>query len=139
MLPRPVLRLVSSWLPEHLSGRVLHRRALELAALGRRAEAESRFEAAAEQYRREGEVQGLARLRVHQLMVRAGAPGGSDPEAILEIVRRLHPLDTLESLSAPFEPMDARTVLSEWLAAGESTSSAGVGDEALEPEVVRAA
>lgn len=139
MLPRPVIRLVSSWLPEHFSGHVLHRSALELASQGRAAEADARFEAAAAQYRHEGEVQALARLRVHQLMVRAGKPGGGDPDAMIEIVRRLNPLDTLESLSMPFERLDARTVLSEWLAAGETPPARGVGAGAPEPVFARAA
>jgi hypothetical protein len=34
---------------------------------------------------------------------------------MIEIVRRLNRLDRLERLSAPFELVDARTVLAQWI------------------------
>ena len=139
MLPHPVLRLVSSWIPEPRSGARLHRRALAVAERGRLAEADAGFEAAAEQYRREGEVAALARLRVHQLMVRASTADGLDPDALPEIVRRLNPLDRLESLTAPFEPRDARAVLSDWLLSREQVRVAQVGEETFVEDVARAA
>jgi hypothetical protein len=82
-------------------------------------DAEQLFESAAVSYRRELSVEALARLRVHQLMARARATGDPAREAalMLEIVRTLNKLDALESLDPPFERVDARRVLSEWLAA----------------------
>lgn len=130
MLPHPVLRLVASCLPEHVSGLVLHHRALALAEQGSREAAERMFEAAVNLYRREGEVEALARLRVHQLMVRATRSGGVDPEALPEIVRRVGPLDRLESLVAPFALEDARTVLAAWLEAGEAATHHGGAHDA---------
>lgn len=99
----------------------MHRHALAAAAAGSRAEAERWFEAAAEQYRRELAVEPLARLRVHQLMVRArsGPDGGVESSAMLEIIRRLNRLDRLESLEAPFALGDARTVLADWIERAE--------------------
>jgi hypothetical protein len=117
MLPLPALRVVLRFLPRLASGRTLHRRALAAHAAGRLAEAECWFESAAERYREELAVEPLARLRVHQLMARAGAGDGSGVEgaAMIEIVRRLNRLDRLENLCAPYELVDARTVLAQWI------------------------
>jgi len=139
MLPRPVLKVIAPWFPEYLSGHVLHLRALEAAERGHWAEAQSRLEAAAEQYRREGEVEGLARLRVHQLMVRASATGEEASDTILEIVRRLNPLDTLESFEAPHALTDSRRVLSEWLSAREGDRAHATTGSPLEEDMARAA
>jgi signal transduction histidine kinase len=115
-LERVLLRYATAVLP----GSTLHRRALAAFAAGRAAQAESWFEAAAGAYRRELSVEPLARLRVHQNLVRARASGvpGEEADRMLEIVRALNRLDRLESLHAPFELVDAREVLSEWLADG---------------------
>ncbi len=125
MLPLRVTRVVSRLLPDLASGRALHRRALAAAAAGAHAEAEQWFEVAATQYRRELAVEALARLRVHQLMVRArvSGHGGIDPAAMLEIIRRLNRLDQLESLEAPFELDDARAVLAAWIERSEGASA----------------
>ncbi len=117
MLPLPVFRVVSRLLPDHASGRALHRRALAAASAGAHADAEQWFEAAVTRYRTELAVEPLARLRVHQLMVRthAGVAAGSESTAMIDIVRRLNRLDQLESLVAPFALTDARGVLGQWL------------------------
>lgn len=117
MLSLPVFRVVSRWLPDQVSGRVLHRRALAAFACGQLAEAERWFEAAAHVYRRELAVEPLARLRVHQLMARArsGRRVDGEPATVAEIVRLLNRLDRLERLDAPFELADARSVLAQWL------------------------
>jgi hypothetical protein len=117
MLPLPALRVVLRFLPRIASGRALHRRALAAHAAGALAEAECWYESAAERYREELAVEPLARLRVHQLMARAGRGDGPGVEgaAMIEIVRRLNRLDRLERLSAPFELVDARTVLAQWI------------------------
>jgi predicted metal-dependent hydrolase len=113
-----VIRVVSRTAPGLVPGGTLHRRALAAAEARRWSEAEERFEAAAAAYRVSLDVEGLARLRVHQRMARARAT--HDPvreaEMMLEIVRGLNRLDRLESFRAPHEMRDARSVLSEWLA-----------------------
>lgn len=106
-------RLASAFVPPA----TLHRRALAAAAVGRHADAEQCFEAAAAGYRRKLAVEPLARLRVHQCMVRARAAADTKREAelMLEIVRGLNRLDRLESFAAPHALVDAREVLSAWL------------------------
>ena len=125
MLPLPVYRVVSRVLPDLASGRALHRRALAAASAGAHADAEQWFETAAALYRTELAVESLARLRVHQLMVRAraGAAAGEESTAMIEIVRRLNRLDQLESLQTPFGLTDARTVLANWLNASNVCAS----------------
>src|SRR5262245_38495441 len=121
MLPHLVLDLAARYLPRLASGTAFHRRALDAAERGRCAAAERWFEMAADRYRRDLEVDALARLRVHQLMVRArsrrgaGEHGGADPAAMVEIVQRLNRLDRLETLDSPHEMADARSVLAEWI------------------------
>lgn len=124
MLPLALTRVVSRWLPDLVSGQVLHRQALAASATGDASSAVKWFEVAASQYRRELAVEPLARLRVHQQMVRAGAVGGRgvDSNAMLEIVRGLNRLDQLESLEAPFELGDARAVLAAWIERSEGAS-----------------
>ena len=128
MLPLRVLRVVSRFLPALASGRAFHRRALAAHAAGADADAERWFETAAALYREDLAIESLARLRVHQLMVRARARGAAAVEgaAMIEIVRRLNRLDMLETLSAPFELADARTVLAQWIEHAEMVPAAGV-------------
>jgi len=129
MLPLPVLRVLARQLPKLASGRALHRRALAVYAAGDATGAERWFEAAAALYRTELAVEPLARLRVHQLMARAHAPAGEAVEsaAMLDIVRRLNRLDRLEALKAPFELVDARTVLAQWIELAERGPGAAAG------------
>jgi signal transduction histidine kinase len=117
--------VVIRFAPRLLSGSRLHLHALAAYAEGRPADAEPLFVAAATAYRRELRVEPLARLRVHQSLVRARASGspGEEAERMLEIVRSLNRLDRLESLHEPFALSDAREVLSEWLA--DSPAEAG--------------
>ena len=116
MLDNLLIRVIS--LTGRIPGRTLHRRALAAAAAGRYADAEQWFEGAVLRYRETLDVEALARLRVHQQMVRARA--ASDPmkeaELLLGLVRSLNKLDRLEALAAPHEMLDARAVLSKWLA-----------------------
>ncbi len=116
LLNRVLVRIAPGFVP----GPALHRRALAAHAAGRPREAEALFDAAARSYRHELQVEPLARLRVHQRLVRARACGDPEREAelMLDIVRSLNKLDQLESLRAPFALRDARTVLSEWLSEG---------------------
>ena len=118
MLDDIVIRVVSLTAPGLVPDRALHHAALRAAAAGREAEAERLFETAATAYRASLDVEGLARLRVHQRMARARAT--DDPvreaEMMLEIVRGVNRLERLESFRSPHAMTDARTVLSEWLA-----------------------
>ncbi len=118
MLRNALDRVCLRFAPGFLPGSRLHLHALAAYAAGRPADAEPIFQAAAAAYRRELSVEPLARLRVHQRLVRARASGspGEEAECMLEIVRSLNRLDRLESLHAPFALSDAREVLSEWLA-----------------------
>lgn len=131
------VRVISRTAPGLLPGRTLHRLALAAAAAGQYADAEQGFAAAARKYQREWSVEALARLRVHQQMVRARATGdrARESELMLPIVRALNKLDRLESLSAPFDLMDARAVFSTWLSdsAAGSLEALPVGVEGLEP------
>jgi hypothetical protein len=117
MLRTALERVLLRHAPGILPGGTLHRAALAAFAAGSPGAAEPLFEAAGLAYRRELRVESLARLRVHQALVRARATGdaGEEAERMLEIVRSLNRLDRLESLHAPFELRDAREVLSEWL------------------------
>lgn len=114
-----LIRVVSRIAPGLVPGGPLHGAALSAAAAGRPDEAERLFEAAVRVYRAALDVEGIARLRVHQRMVRARA--ARDPvreaEMMLEIVRGVNRLDRLESFEPPHELRNARSVLSEWLAA----------------------
>lgn len=113
-----VIRVVSLAAPGLLPDRALHHAALRAAAAGRLAAAERCFESAAAGYRASLDVEGLARLRVHQRMARARAAGDAvrEAEMMLEIVRGVNRLERLESFRPPHAMIDARTVLSEWLA-----------------------
>lgn len=115
------LRVFSRIAPGLAPGRALHRLALDCAARGDAAGAEWAFASAVASYRRVWDVEGLARLRVHESMVRARSAGdrGQEAEMLLGIVRGLNKLDRLESLESPFEMRDARAVLSDWLALSE--------------------
>jgi hypothetical protein len=137
LLTRACLRFAPTLLP----GAALHRRALAAAAAGNVAEAEELFEAAAARYRRETVVEPLARLRVHQRMVRARAAGDPSSEAamMLEIVRGLNRLDRLESLQSPHELRDARIVLAEWLAANPEAAALAPPHAPARPERARPA
>lgn len=97
-------------------GARLHQAALQAMHERRWDDAETLFEMAAARYRREIEVQALARLRVHQMMARVFAAGDFvDTERCLEVERRLCQLERIESLSPPFELVDAHSMLARWL------------------------
>jgi len=115
----PLTDIASRCLPALASGWACHRRALAAAARGDRVAAERWFARAIARYRRDLEVEPLARLRVHELMVGA-KPGGGEPApdpsgVMVEIVRRLNRLDRLETLDFPHELADARSVLASWV------------------------
>jgi hypothetical protein len=59
---------------------------------------------AADRYRAEGLVEPLARLRVHELMIRSAAStsGTGTPALDMEIERRLLTLTAIETLAPPF-------------------------------------
>lgn len=85
-------------------GRALHRAGLWAQAAGRPRAALRLLDAAADRYRAEGMVEPLARLRVHELLIRCGASRErvEAPELEMEIERRLLTLETIEALAPPF-------------------------------------
>ena len=128
----PALLPLLGPLARFIPGVVLHQRALRYAAASRPEHALACLEAALFAYRRELAIEPIARLRVHELMLRARAGGihaGESPE-ILEIVQRLNRLDRLESLNAPHDLRDAREVLAEWIEGGGAPARAAHWPEA---------
>lgn len=113
MLDTPVLWWLASRLPVLLPGRLLHHTALRALRAGDHAAAERLFESAAARYRRDLEVEPLARLRVHQLIARLHATAGSlrAPELRQGIEERLLRLDDIESLAPPFVLVPASRLL----------------------------
>ncbi len=126
MLDLLALSLVSRLSPRWTPGVTLHHRALALAAAGETAAAERYLEAAARAYREELAVEALARLRVHQAMMRVRAQGGSpgDSPHLLAVVQGVQRLDRLERLQPPHRLDDARAVLAEWLEDGPAARAA---------------
>lgn len=114
--------------PRLLQAGSLHRAGLAAAAATRYELADRLFEAAAARYREDLRVPALARLRVHQLMVRAEAGSTRDHDAALEssgeIERRLLALDTLEDLDPPFAEVRARELFARWSARFSRVQSA---------------
>jgi hypothetical protein len=135
------VRVISRIAPALLPGSTLHRLALAAAAAGHYADAEQAFAAAARRYQQEWRVESLARLRVHQQMVRARATGEPEREAemMLSIVRSLNKLDRLESLASPHELVDARAVFSGWLSESSDRSLETLPEVAAELRTVAAA
>lgn len=124
------IRVLALSVPGLLPDRLLHRAALAAVAAGRHGEAGRLFESAASAYRSSLDVEGLARLRVHQRMASARACGDPvrEAEMMLEIVRGVNRLERLESFRAPHELMNARAVLSEWLGETGLAFDADAGD-----------
>lgn len=96
------------------------------------------FEAAALRYRADLAVEPLARLRTHQLMARVRALPHPDrePELILEVERLLNRLQRIESLTPPFELVEARSLHATWLG---GTAAGAVLDQAEAAPGARAA
>ncbi len=103
--------------PVPIAGRTLHRAGLHALAGGHPMHADRLFECAARSYRRDLDVERLARLRVHQSIARyrAGGPLAGGEEASLGIERALCRLGRIESLVSPFELVDARRLLAHWM------------------------
>lgn len=117
MLDSARLLLLARHLPVLFDGAGLHRAALAEMNRGCWPEADRLFEMAVARYRADVQVEALARLRVHQLIARVRAGGAADseaPERVLEVDRRLCRLQRIESLEAPFEFVEARTLLCSW-------------------------
>jgi len=104
--------------PVLFQGESLHRAGLQAAAARRHALADALFEAAALRYRADLRVPALARLRVHQMIVRAEGASPAEHDAVVEaageIERRLAALDVIEDLDPPFAPVLARGLLARW-------------------------
>ena len=112
MLHLPVVWSIASRFPALFTGRALHHAALHAAGAGAAGSAEQLFERTVDRYRMELEVEGLARLRVHQLVTRARAAGdaGHEAELLLEAAQRLARLEQIESFDPPFAMVAAATL-----------------------------
>ncbi len=104
--------------PRCFRGADLHRAGLQAAAAGDPVLADQLFEAAAGRYRDDLAVPALARLRVHQLLVRADGAIAGDSDAAFELApeieRRLSALDSIEDLAPPFADVRAADLLARW-------------------------
>jgi hypothetical protein len=114
-----LIRNASLWnfvarLPLPLHGAGLHRLGLWALHAECAGAADRIFERAAAGYRAELEVEALARLRVHQHIARLRENGSRDPDAMLDVERRLYRLATIESLHPPFACVDAGRLLASW-------------------------
>ncbi len=126
------------------SGETLHLRALKSAQTEDYDEAAELFEEAASRYREQESVERLARLRAHQLMVkyRTECSAAEKARIVEEVVLRLSKLREIESLEPPFELLDARAVLRNWMeeksfviGASSAASPAGIEEEAILAEL----
>lgn len=117
MLDTFVFSLTSRLAPRWIPGASLHHHALSLAAAGDLVRADALLESAARAYREELAVEPLARLRVHQAMIRVRAEGGDpgDSPLLFDVVQGVQRLERLERLESPHALDDARTVLADWL------------------------
>jgi hypothetical protein len=101
-------------------GAELHRAGLQAAAAGDPDLADRLFECAAARYREDLAVPALARLRVHQMMVRAEGAFARDMDTAFEfgpeIERRLLALERIEDLAPPFAEIPAEDLLARWSA-----------------------
>lgn len=104
--------------PQWFRGADLHRAGLRAAAAGDPELADRLFECAALRYREDLSVPALARLRVHQMMVRAEGACARDKDAAFEfgpeIERRLKALDRIEDLAPPFAEVRGDELLASW-------------------------
>lgn len=86
------------------------------------------LELAAAGYRRELQVESLARLRVHERMCWAiASPELHGAKTDAEIAGRLSRLEWIEDVEPPFEPVEAGVLLSRWLARGGQRPRAADG------------
>ncbi|HYM80405.1 MAG TPA: hypothetical protein VEY91_03215 [Candidatus Limnocylindria bacterium] len=113
----PILWALASRFPALFTGSFLHQSALGASSAGRYDLAQRLYQAAAEHYREDLQVEAMARLRTHQLITRARS-GSERTEAnvALEIERRLRRLDTIESLVSPYALIPAHALLAAWRA-----------------------
>jgi len=104
MLDSPFLWFLAVRVPALFPGPTLHRAGLHAALAGASRTADTLLEKAAERYRLELEVEALARLRIHQLVIRARATTdpGREAELLLEAAQRLARVERIESFDPPF-------------------------------------
>lgn len=98
-------------------GATLHRAALAAAHAGETRDAETLFERAVRAYRRDLDVEALARLRIHQSMAALrGVPLASDEASArgAEVDRRLARIDAIERPEPPFDSMPAVDLIASW-------------------------
>jgi hypothetical protein len=126
------------------SGDRVYVKGLREACMGGQGRALRLLEEAAERYRREESVEKLARLRVHQLMVKYQIQRSpiEKQKIIEEVVLRLSKLTEIESPEPPFALVDAREVLRNWMeekafviGTGAVETVAGIEEEAILAEL----
>lgn len=139
-----MLRLWRGLIEKIRSGDHVYVKGLSQACLGYHGKAMKLLEEAAERYRKEESVEKLARLRVHQLMVKYQIQRSpiEKQKIVEEVVLRLSKLGEIESPEPPFAPRDAREVLRNWMeekafviGTGAVETVAGIEEEAILAEL----
>lgn len=122
LLGRSALWHIARRTPWMFTAPSLHRAGLAALDGGQLELAGELFEHAALRYREDLRVMALARVRVHQrmAMARAAGPGARAERLCLEVEHALGHLDRIESPAAPFELVDAHTLLATWLHGGHA-------------------
>jgi hypothetical protein len=141
---RTMLGLLRRLMKKLRNGDRVYIKGLNEAYLGRHAKGMRLLEEAGERYRKEESVERLARLRVHQLMVKYQIQRSpiEKQKIVEEVVLRLSKLREIESPEPPFAPLDAREVLRNWMdekafviGAGAVETVAGIEEEAILAEL----
>lgn len=102
----------------------LHRAALAASHAGEHEAAAALFGRAVRAYRRDLDVRGLARLRVHEGLARLRVAPAADAAAIAaEVERGLGQLEEIESPEPPFAPVPAAALLAALPAAGAEAAA----------------
>jgi hypothetical protein len=114
MLDSPLVRLLASRVPAFFTGRQLHRAGLAAFHAREYATADFLLEHAADRYREDLEMEALARVRTHQLIMRAHTTPGHGTADALEVDRRLSRLERIEALAPPFTPVPAHELIARW-------------------------
>jgi len=130
LLERGTLWPLALRTPWMFTGHSLHRAGLCALTEGAPRAAEDLFEHAALRYREDLRTEALARVRVHQRMARALAAGssGEGEQLRLDVEHALGQLERIESPVAPFDLVDAHTLLATWLARQDDDADAGHED-----------
>lgn len=114
MLSTSLARLFATRLPGLFTGAQLHRAGLAAFHGADYMVSDLLMEHAAERYREDLEMEALARLRTHQMILHVFAGRLRDSQSTLEVDRRLSRLDRIESLAPPFASIPAHELIARW-------------------------